>query len=387
MSTSTDVHTFHGKGGKVYVAASMFSLIDKALAFMRLVLYGKETYYKQKQFCGATIRVVSDLGGHCDSLEDYFTLYSSQATFHPALTFFFEEWRKRLVDLNSALEQGTVIAPKGRVEGFNEFVAKLRRRAVETGLKKRIHDWESKVKKNWKRIQEFEKQLFERCGRVLVIRLDLHYHAAKFSKEELVEFLSNESRDRVAELSRFETGDETGLVVMEGRVAFDEVHRDRTRLFANMKGKRSLFKALVGYAWRIEWTPLAGYHLHTAFMFNAAEVNPIHHKDLAQRIGRYWKDQVTKGRGYFHSCNNNWDPKHPKYAIGVIEHSDVEKRAQFRKAVLGYLTKDSQAVQVLPFKGCNGFGCGFVHQDRSKGRGRPRTKGLDAVERCAKRSG
>jgi len=157
-------------------------------------------------------------------------------------------------------------------------------------------------------------------------------------------------------------------------VPFEVVQSDRQRMFANMKGKPSLFKHLVGYVWRIECTPQAGYHLHVALFFHGSWVDDS--SNLAQRIGEYWRDSITPGRGRFQNVNRAWNKDSPHYGLGTINHFDVTKRANLSEKVLKYLCKDTQLVQVLPYAGCNLFGSSFAHRDNSKGRGRPRTKGV-----------
>jgi len=160
---------------------------------------------------------------------------------------------------------------------------------------------------------------------------------------------------------------------VEGRIALEEVQKDRKRLFTNLKGKPSLFKHLVGYVWRIEFGRQAGYHLHVLFFFDGAYVQK--HEYIAQEIGYYWRDVITQGRGYFENCNRKKSKYGEAWALGEIDHWDAIKRHKLSYA-LQYFCKTSQLVQVVPYVGCRLFGCGFVHRQRKVHGGRPRTKGV-----------
>ena len=126
---------------------------------------------------------------------------------------------------------------------------------------------------------------------------------------------------------------------------------------------------------RIEATPVAGYHIHLILLFNGHKIRKDVH--WARKIGDYWEKNITKGAGYYHNVNANWDCNDKNYGIGMIEAADMRKRYNLVNHVMAYLCKSRQAVLTLPYEGCNTFGAGFTHRDRAKGRGRPRTKGAE----------
>lgn len=370
-------YVLNGEDGKTYVVSDMLEEISFLGDFMQQVLTCDETYYKTiVRRDGGVRQRVSKLGWHLPQLKRYAHLYDERYAFNPAISFFFEVYRSHriryCVDLSPrhVLENGESV-----VNVFDDFLAELRWHAVAVGLKKAIADWRSKSKKNMQRLQDFERQLFERYGRVGVIRLDLEYRSATFTEDQVLEFMrATEQAKEVQSEAYYSTGDKGRAEPMKGVVPFEQVQRDRTKLFANRKGKPSLFKHMVAYATRIECTPLAGYHLHVVLFFNGAQVQKLDW--LAQQIGEYWNKEITGGHGRFHNCNYDWKESDPNCGIGMVSHDDTEKRANLVNRVLSYLAKDEQHVDVLPYKGCNLFTSGFTHRDRSKGRGRPRTKGL-----------
>ena len=381
MFQSEYKHQLHGKDGKQYILSTHLDGINGCASFMHEVLNGKDLYYKtQIKTNGRQQTTISPLGKHLDRLHQYVALFRPHYSFHPALTFFLEEYRKHEIK-DYFKYKATDVFEDGRVMSdiFDDFVMVMREHAYTAKLKKKISDWESKTKKNKKRTLEFEAELFRRHARVVVIRLDLDYRKATFSAEEIDQFMNEAAWEKLQAMNTFWDGaDLSAVTPIEGRIAFEEVQSDRQHLFANMKGKPSLFEHMVGYIWRIEFSPKAGYHLHTALFFNGAEVK--NHKWLAQQIGEYWEDNITAGRGRFHNCNMAWDEHSPHYGLGIIDHYDHVKRANLLTKVLAYLCKDQQRVQVLPYAGCNLFGSGFAHRDQSKGRGRPRTKGENVFD-------
>ena len=152
----------------------------------------------------------------------------------------------------------------------------MRQHATEVKLKKKVADWLSKSKKNQKSLMAFENKLFKKNARLMVIRLDFNYHKAEFSPAEIEELCTQNAALKERDLSDYWAGDDLSEKrVMKGRIALEEVQRDRKHLFGNMKGKPSLFEHLVGYAWRIECGHEAGYHLHVMFFFDGSYVQKL----------------------------------------------------------------------------------------------------------------
>lgn len=371
VKLSTSDYILNCTDGTRYIMSQSLEALGGLMDFMQKVLYssGSKTFFETDNAAtGSQKQRVSALGKHLHRLPNYGDLYSRHRTFHPLAQFFFEEYRRHPI-----VEIFPPVLPTD-IHRFDDFIRHLRKRAAELGLKKKVSDWDSKTKKNKKRLKRFESELFSRHARLVAIRLDLSYHKASFTPQEISKFLDEDALDRTSGSAVPKAdGDCPRLESQEIRVALEEVQRDRERLFANMKGKPSLFKHLVGYVWRIECSPRAGYHIHLALFFDGSRVQ--HHEWLAQEIGNYW-NQLTHGRGRFHNCNLAWKKNAPNYGIGVINHDETEKRHLLVDNVLTYLCKDSQLVQITPHPRCKLFGSGFVHRAKAKKRGRPRREGL-----------
>lgn len=356
------------------ILSTQFHLLSMAMEFMKLVMNETITSFIQPGARWGRTELTA-IGKMLPYLNRFSELYSRGHRFHPFLSFYFEEYRKNSIKDCGDCFHGDVTAEGKKISDvFDDFISTLRTQAVVVNLRKRAADWESKFRKNSRRLQKLEAEMFRRHARILAIRLDLHHKASYLTAEELCKHMEDEEQrqktDRTAYLS---DADLDGFDPVTGRVPFETVQRDRARLFSNMKGKPSLFKHLVASVWRIEFTPGAGYHLHLALFFNGSKVQ--NHEWLAQQIGEYWRDAITNGEGRFHNCNMDWDEGAPNYALGVINYTDQAKRATLLKAV-EYLCKISQQVLVLPYQGCNLFGASFAHRKRKNGSGRPRNKHL-----------
>lgn len=372
MNANINLHVIRGVNGVRYIMPHFIDGIDRVMKFMSEVVYGNASYHTEYiRNDGRKGRTISSLGRHLESLHSYSRIYTSEYTFSPLITFFFEQYRKHPIK-----EYFTLLDAHddSSVELFNDFVTTMRKNALASKLKKTVSDWESKSNKNMERLDEFEAALFERHARLMVIRLDFNYHKATFTPEELERELAEAMRRKERDQADYLSGNDISTPqVVEGRIALEEVQKDRAHLFANMKGKPSLFKHLAGYVWRIEFTRKAGYHMHVLFFFDGSEVQK--HEHLAQEIGYYWQDVITKGRSYFENCNTKKLRYGDDWALGQIDHWDGVKRDKLRKA-MQYFCKKNQLVQVIPYKNCHLFNCEFAHRRRKVRAGRPRTKDI-----------
>jgi hypothetical protein len=354
------------------ILTSHLALIPVAMNFMTLVMTTKMTCFKapraQRKKCELT-----ELGKMLPMLWDFSRIYASGHHFHPYLAFFFEEYRKHLIAQCAVLTYEDTTADGKKVsEIFDDFISTLRTTAAEVKLEKDARDWESKFRKNWLRVKKLEDEMFREYSRVAVVRLDLHHAATYLTPQEVAEHQKKMQQRHAQDSAAYLDGEPLDpLLPISARVPFEVVQQDRKRFFTNRKGKKSLFKHLIGYVWRIEFTPDAGYHMHIALLFNGS----LAKKDewLAQQIGEYWENVITRGAGRFHNCNKAWDKTSPKCGLGEVNHYDLTKRAALLGA-LSYLCKPRQKVVVLPYSGCNLFGARLLPKHQRHAGGRPRTR-------------
>lgn len=359
MEKEDDYFTLDGKNGSCYLFEFQLKDLSALIRFMRRVIGSDETFFTGKKTQSGHPKV-SHIGRSCGRLADFARAQDPTLTYSPLAAFFFEEYSKHCISSYPGslspfnFSELTMI---GKL--FDDFLSVLRKRAKEVGLKAKTRNWDNKPKRNRDELLQMTDEVFERRAKVLVIRLDFNYHAAKLDEADLEKTLQ-----------------ELSLAVSKpkGRVPFSEVQRDRSLFLSRMKGKRSLFKDLLAYAWRIECTPVAGFHLHFVFFFDGSKV--MKHEWMAQKIGEYWSNDITNGRGYYQNVNRHRKnlPRH-LYGVGMIDHHDTQKRGCLVENVLSYFWKTNQSAQLIPYPKANLFGTGSLFRGKPARQGRPRSKG------------
>lgn len=91
---------------------------------------------------------------------------------------------------------------------------------------------------------------------------------------------------------------------------------------------------------------------------------------MGDKIGEYW-NELTDGKGSYFNCNRE---KYKYKGVGMLNHSDTEKREILDKYVISYLCKDDKQQDISPVKS-NSKDRAFVRgtMPKSKGNiGRPR---------------
>lgn len=150
--------------------------------------------------------------------------------------------------------------------------------------------------------------MLNRYSRSVVVRVDLHY-----------------------------------LSVVQARLRVEAVFEDQGRLAREIEGN-PIFDHLTGYICSVEQGKARGFHIHAAFFFNGAGIRSDFYK--ARQIGELW-EQITRGQGYCHRCNDDKEGYGDDLGIGVINRDDFRMRRGCIKA-MRYLAKDSQHLRVKP---------------------------------------
>ena len=149
-----------------------------------------------------------------------------------------------------------------------------------------------------------------------------------------------------------------------------DIKRDVKRMLDNRRSN-SIFEHQVGYVCKFEHTPEKGYHAHPLFLFDGQQVQKDSYR--ADAVGQYWVDHITKGRGVYHNCNRDKE-KYQHCGIGMIEHSDIEKRQNLLDHVVPYLLKSEQSIDDLRQSGREKSITKGVAPKVKSSSGRPRSK-------------
>ena len=127
-------------------------------------------------------------------------------------------------------------------------------------------------------------------------------------------------------------------------MTLEDANKDLNRMFNNMRSKPSIFKDKVGYVCKKEYTKDKGVHFHVIIIFNGQKVQQSAFK--GKQIGEYW-EQVTQDRGSFHNCHYN---KYARNGIGMLDHTDKDKRKMLDEDVISYLCKDDEKQDIKSIK-------------------------------------
>ncbi|MDO9144528.1 inovirus-type Gp2 protein [Rhodoferax sp.] len=214
------------------------------------------------------------------------------------------------------------------------MVDEIRREAATVAFKKSVTRRQENSTKKFQSSRQYVNRIFAWRNRLEVIRVDLEYRTDK---------------------------EEPSLAQARSDLAHFMENRRHNRLFDDIGG----------YIWSLEYGGRGrGYHFHVIFFFDGSKVQ----KDtyIARKIGEYWVDVVTKGRGAYYNCNGNKKryQRLNRLGIGRIESDDEQKRHNLDH-VVQYLTKKDYCL-MPEFDGGRVFGKGKSPRINTLGVGRPR---------------
>ncbi len=154
-------------------------------------------------------------------------------------------------------------------------------------------------------------------------------------------------------------------------ISLSDMKRDAKHLLDNRRSNHALFEHQVGYVMKFEYTAEKGPHIHAIFAYDGQHVRKDAH--LGDQIGSYWNEPITDGKGVYHNCNR--DKKHYRHCgIGMVDHSDIEKRSALTNKVIPYLLKSEQSIDEIKSDKERSVTRGVAPSVKSNA-GRPRSKG------------
>ena len=163
----------------------------------------------------------------------------------------------------------------------------------------------SKTKKRLKSTEDYVNGLFDINSKINALRFDVGY-TKEYSSDMTIENLNN----------------------------------DINHMFNNMRSKPTLFDSKVGSIVKREEGEEKGVHAHVILLYNGQKIQKGAH--LVDKIGEYWNNDITQGKGSYHNCHRN---KYEKNGIGMIDHKDTKKRKMLLENVTSYLCKDEQVIK------------------------------------------
>lgn len=195
-------------------------------------------------------------------------------------------------------------------EMLNVLTDRIRHLTSKKWFKRKGSDRRFQALDQQEKISECVDQVLDSYRSVVVIRLDLHYSA----------------------LSQY-------------RLRVEDVFTDLDKLSRDIERNR-IFDHLIWHICSVEQGEERGYHIHTAFFFDGTKVRSDVYK--ARQVGRLW-ESITRGQGYYFSCNADKERYGDDLGIGVIWQGDARSQGTVHKA-MHYLAKDedTQHLRVKP---------------------------------------
>lgn len=252
---------------------------------------------------------------------------------HPTLTLFRQLADQYAISQYIAMTDNTPEAIAKLTYHLNVFTRQFRA-VLKTGPHKlKLRKYQKAAKKNLCSALRYIDSLFAQYARLLVIRVDLSYR--------------NEAKASIsAELARH--------------------HRER--FFKNLQAHR-LFRACIGYIWKLEYGRYKGFHYHLLVFYDGARVRQD--ITLAQLLGEYWRDAITGGAGNYYNCNA-YKERYRIPGIGMLHHTDTAKREGLNIAI-NYLCKVDTFARLAQPGRERTFGRGEIVPLTDIRRGRPRS--------------
>jgi hypothetical protein len=192
-------------------------------------------------------------------------------------------------------------------QSMNALTYRIRQLIRDTEFQRKAHDRRYQAKQKTATLEHYVRSVLDRYSRTVVVRIDLHY-----------------------------------LAIVDPLLRIEHLLADLETLI-RARERNPIFEHETGYIWSVEQGKDKGFHVHAAFFFNGAQIRSDWCK--AREIGELWQ-QITSGRGYFFSCNDDKD-KYMDVGIGTIKRADALACDNVVKA-MSYLAKESQHLRLKP---------------------------------------
>lgn len=181
----------------------------------------------------------------------------------------------------------------GMLETFNNV-------ANSKPFRKKLANLSRMTTRNTVSLQQYVNDLFEFYSRLLVVRVDFHYHKSEYK-----------------------------------HLSLEQVMKDRDVFIRHIKRGHPY---LVGMCWKMEYGEDRSYHYHMVFFFYGAKVQ--RDVTLGKQLGELWLE-VTEEAGTYYNCNAD-KSKYDECYLGQINYYDTNKRAALTHA--SYLTKVDESI-------------------------------------------
>lgn len=216
-------------------------------------------------------------------------------------------------DSFNAPESKSVLDERSLWEHANALASRIKKEVSSAAFSRRESHWRGYADRRIERGVEYINGLFGKYGKLLVVRVDLY--GKKYSKREVAMQLLHED--------------------CRTHTPFSDLCEMLEEFSGKYRRKKSIFGDVVGRIIKIEYAPYRGHHIHAMFFLNGAKVDNDSY--YSNEIGRYWVNAITGGSGAYFACNR-FKARYKRLGIGLISHSEAQKRADLIFAMT-YLAK------------------------------------------------
>jgi len=245
---------------------------------------------------------------------------------HPKIEVFYE-----FVESSHLIELIDDSILSGNTDTLNSLLTKFSEKLKSPKQLNNERNFLKGAIKNYKSLCSYVNGLFQNYSRLLVVRVDLAYQGGFGRDLPIAQIISHKNK------------------------------------ILSKRKDNPLAEDVIGYAWRLEYTKLTGFHYHlVVFMDGSKFRNEV---IAAQKIGNRWKE-ITDGKGRFYNCGLD-KSKYRYVGIGLVDYHNIEMRKNMMKA-LSYLTKAEKLIK-LNIQSVRTFGRG-QNKKKQKSMGRPRKK-------------
>lgn len=261
------------------------------------------------RFCESALAFLSDLDDHT---------FPSQNRYSERFHVFLDACRE--VRLAGYVEFGSRLrdpeSRRLRCEAENALVASVRAKTRTREFRDRLRHREARTEKNRARGLDFLNRAFNLCGRLLVVRVDLHYKSGSRSAMSL-----DQLRLDLLTFWRLRRQD-ADKAAQDGVYARDP---------------------LIGYCRAIEFGAQKGYHAHCLLFFDGYKVKSSYFH--GNELGKIWR-RVIGDEGTFFNCAAKINA-YPEPYLGLVDRNDEQKRSWIFKHGIGYMAKDDECSAIM----------------------------------------
>ncbi len=232
------------------------------------------------------------------------------------------------------------------VNAINSFAIEARTEGRKPDFRNTAQNFKRNEHSNFEGLRTLVSRLFEHYSRLMVVRVDLGF-------KKYCPALTGNRNTKASD-------------VVAAKAVFKQFLR-------NMRSKTDIYEHVVGYAWKAEIGTLRGVHFHVVLFFDGSKVRQD--ASYGEMVGKRWRDVITEGDGHYYNCNRRKN-SYKECGVGMVCHSDTEKRDVLNNRVLPYLTKSTSLLKADFGKRCRTFGRSELPKRNQKKLGRQRRRSL-----------